>query len=69
MIGGAARAGLADALGAELARSQPALLSMIGTRMPAMFPKAHLWVAEMEEIAAFLGEQRDDNKSRQPRAR
>jgi 3-hydroxyisobutyrate dehydrogenase-like beta-hydroxyacid dehydrogenase len=56
MIGGATRAGLADALRAELARSQPALLSMIGTRMPAMFPKAHRWVAEMEEIAAFLGD-------------
>jgi hypothetical protein len=56
MISGAARAGLADALRAELARSQPALLSMIGTRMPAMFPKADRWVAEMEEIAAFLGD-------------
>jgi 3-hydroxyisobutyrate dehydrogenase-like beta-hydroxyacid dehydrogenase len=56
MIGGATRAGLADALRAELARSQPALLSLIGTRMPAMFPKAYRWVAEMEEIAAFLGD-------------
>jgi len=56
MIGGAARAGLADVLGAELARSQSALLSMIGTRMPAMFPKACRWVAEVEEIAAFLGD-------------
>jgi L-threonate 2-dehydrogenase len=56
MIGGATQAGLGDALRAELARSQPALLSMIGTRMPAMFPKAYRWVAEMEEIAAFLGD-------------
>jgi len=24
--------------------------------VPGSFPKAYLWVAEMEEIAAFLGE-------------
>ncbi len=55
MIGGASRAGLASALFAELKRSQPELLAMFGVRVPAMFPKAYRWVAEMEQIAEFLG--------------
>lgn len=55
MLGGAARAGLASALRAELERSQPQLLKMLGARVPAMFPKAYRWVAEMEQIAEFLG--------------
>ncbi len=56
MIGGASRAGLAPALLAELKRSQPDLLAMFGARLPAMFPKAYRWVAEMEQIAEFLGD-------------
>ena len=59
MLGGAARAGLAPALRAELERSQPQLLKMLGARVPAMFPKAYRWVAEMEQIAEFLGEPGD----------
>lgn len=55
MTGGAARDGLAAALRAELARSQPELLAWLGPKVPAMFPKAYRWVAEMEEIAEFLG--------------
>jgi putative dehydrogenase len=55
MIGGASRAGLAPALLAEMKRSQPELLAMFGTRAPAMFPKAYRWVAEMEQIAEYLG--------------
>jgi 3-hydroxyisobutyrate dehydrogenase-like beta-hydroxyacid dehydrogenase len=55
MIGGAARDGLGAALHAELARSQPELLAMFARRIPAMFPKAYRWVAEMEQIAEFLG--------------
>jgi 3-hydroxyisobutyrate dehydrogenase-like beta-hydroxyacid dehydrogenase len=55
MLGGAARAGVAPALRAELERSQPQLLKMLGARVPAMFPKAYRWVAEMEQIAEFLG--------------
>jgi 3-hydroxyisobutyrate dehydrogenase-like beta-hydroxyacid dehydrogenase len=55
MIGGASRAGLAPALLAELKRSQPELLAMFGARVPAMFPKAYRWVAEMEQIAEYLG--------------
>ncbi|SRR5579885_193943 len=55
MVGAAARAGLADALSAELARTQPQILARLARGIPAMFPKAHRWVAEMEEIAAFIG--------------
>jgi len=55
MVAGAARAGLADALRAELARSQPDLTARLLRHLPAMVPKAYRWVAEMEEIAEFLG--------------
>ena len=55
MVAGAARAGLADALAGELARTQPQILKRLGRQIPAMFPKAYRWVGEMEEIAEFLG--------------
>ena len=54
MISAAAREGLADALRAELARSQPQILARLAY-VPAIFPKAYRWVAEMDEIAEFLG--------------
>jgi 3-hydroxyisobutyrate dehydrogenase-like beta-hydroxyacid dehydrogenase len=44
--------GLRDALERELADSQPQLLAAAQRGIPAMLPKAHRWVAEMEEIAA-----------------
>ncbi len=55
MIAGASRAGLADALHAELGRTQPDLIERFERHLPSMFAKAHRWVAEMEEIAQFLG--------------
>ncbi len=55
MLLGAARAGIAPALKAELTRSQPEMLARLGKAMPDMLPKAYRWVAEMREIAAFLG--------------
>ena len=55
MTGAAQRAGLSSALRAELEHSQPELLAMLRTRLPAMFPKAYRWVAEMKQIAQFLG--------------
>jgi hypothetical protein len=54
MILGAVRGGAAAALRQELAASQPQLLRRSGAAVPAMFPKAYRWVAEMREIAAFL---------------
>ncbi|HZB93705.1 MAG TPA: DUF1932 domain-containing protein [Stellaceae bacterium] len=50
---GAARGGTTEALIRELKESQPGLLPYLA-RLPTMFPKAYRWVAEMEEIAAFL---------------
>jgi 3-hydroxyisobutyrate dehydrogenase-like beta-hydroxyacid dehydrogenase len=54
MVLGAERAGAAEALQRELAESQPHLLAYLAKHVPAMFPKAYRWVAEMEEIAQFL---------------
>jgi 3-hydroxyisobutyrate dehydrogenase-like beta-hydroxyacid dehydrogenase len=53
MLLAAARGGVADALHAELAESQRALLTSFERTVPAMFPKAYRWVAEMQEIARF----------------
>ena len=44
-------AGVSDALAAELAASQPQLLQWLARQLPTFPPKAHRWVAEMEEIA------------------
>ncbi len=56
MMLAASRFGAAPALAAELASSQPDLLKFITRSVPDMYPKAYRWVAEMEEIAAFAGE-------------
>ncbi len=55
MMLGAARAGCADALRRELFESQPQLATWLTRQVPRMFPKAYRWIAEMEEIAQFLG--------------
>jgi putative dehydrogenase len=52
----ATRAGAAEALHAEIAESQPALLPWLGRFIPSMYDKAYRWVGEMEEISAFLSE-------------
>ncbi|HJU17980.1 MAG TPA: DUF1932 domain-containing protein [Stellaceae bacterium] len=54
MLLGAARFGCAEALLAELAASQPQLLAYFRAGIPRMYDKAYRWVAEMEEISAFL---------------
>jgi 3-hydroxyisobutyrate dehydrogenase-like beta-hydroxyacid dehydrogenase len=54
MILGSIRAGCADELRAELAESQPNMLAWLARQVPSMYPKAYRWIAEMEEIAAFL---------------
>ncbi len=56
LIMGASRDGVDSALREEFARSQPQLLAMLVRRIPAAFPKAHRWVAEMEQISEFLGD-------------
>ena len=56
MMLAAARAGTTDALRAELSASQPALYGWLTRQMPKMHSKAYRWVAEMEEISGFVGE-------------
>jgi 3-hydroxyisobutyrate dehydrogenase-like beta-hydroxyacid dehydrogenase len=55
MVLAASRAGTADDLRAELAQSQPALLGWFDRQIPGMYSKAYRWVAEMDEIAEFVG--------------
>jgi L-threonate 2-dehydrogenase len=56
MMLAASRAGTADDLKAELSASQPALFGWLTRQVPNMYSKAYRWVAEMEEIAQFVGE-------------
>jgi 3-hydroxyisobutyrate dehydrogenase-like beta-hydroxyacid dehydrogenase len=56
MMLGSMRAGSGEALRRELAESQPQLAAWLIRQVPRMFPKAYRWVAEMEEIAEFLGD-------------
>lgn len=57
MVLGATRGGSADALYKELELSQPQFLAWLGRAVPRMYPKAYRWVAEMEEIGHFLGDE------------
>jgi L-threonate 2-dehydrogenase len=56
MLLAATRAGTADALFAELQKSQPQILAWLKGYLGTMPPKAYRWVAEMHEIADFVGE-------------
>ena len=51
---GAARAGVASALIAEMADSQPGRMEGAIGQLPSIFRKAYRWDGEMEEIAKFL---------------
>ncbi len=55
MMLAATRGGSAAALQAELAESRPDLLGYLTRQVPAMYSKAYRWVAELEEIAEFVG--------------
>jgi L-threonate 2-dehydrogenase len=55
MVLAAQRAGVSDALFAELSASQASLLNGFSRSIPDMFSKANRWVAEMREIADFVG--------------
>jgi 3-hydroxyisobutyrate dehydrogenase-like beta-hydroxyacid dehydrogenase len=56
MMLAATRGGSAEALHAELADSQKALFGWLTRQVPGMYSKAYRWVAEMEEISDFTGE-------------
>jgi 3-hydroxyisobutyrate dehydrogenase-like beta-hydroxyacid dehydrogenase len=55
VIRGAIEAGIEEPFFAELAASQPMLLDYFVGRTPGVFVKTYRWVAEMQEIGAFLG--------------
>ncbi len=61
MMLAATRGGSAEALHRELAESQPALLGYLSRQVPSMYAKAYRWVAELDEIAGFVGEARDEH--------
>jgi putative dehydrogenase len=52
----ASRGGSADALFRELKESQPQLLTWFSRQLPNMYSKAYRWVAEMEEVSDFAGD-------------
>ncbi len=56
MMLAATRGGAAEDLRRELAASQPALFGWLSRQTPKMYSKAYRWVAEMEEISGFTGE-------------
>ena len=56
MMLAATRAGSADALFAELSSSQKDMFAWFKRGLALMPPKAYRWVAEMREIAGFVGE-------------
>ncbi len=62
MMLAATRGGAAEALKAELAESQQPLLGYLSRQMPGMYGKAYRWVAELDEISAFVGEDRPEHE-------
>ncbi len=56
MMLAATRHGAAEGLRRELERSQTALFPWFQRQIPAMYPKAYRFVGEMDEIAAFVGD-------------
>ncbi len=50
----AMRSGAAKELHAVLTEREPALLASLSRKIPDMLPKAHRWVAEMQEICQFV---------------
>jgi L-threonate 2-dehydrogenase len=56
MMLAATRAGSADALFAELSSSQKEMFGWFKRGLALMPPKAYRWIAEMHEIAGFVGD-------------
>ncbi|MGZ9722584.1 NAD(P)-dependent oxidoreductase [Rhizobium miluonense] len=56
MLLAAIRSGADEALKRELQESLPDLDAKLVNAIPDMYPKAYRWVAEMEEISEFLGD-------------
>jgi L-threonate 2-dehydrogenase len=62
MMLAATRGGSADALRTELAESRPDLLRYLSNQVPSMYSKAYRWVAELDEIASFVGDERAEHE-------
>jgi len=62
MMLAATRGGSAAALKAELAESRPDLLRYLSNQVPAMYSKAYRWVAELDEIASFVGDEHAEHE-------
>jgi 3-hydroxyisobutyrate dehydrogenase-like beta-hydroxyacid dehydrogenase len=69
MLLAATRGGSVAALKAELAESRPDLLGYLTKQIPAMYPKAYRWVAELEEISAFVGKDHPEHAMLEAAAR
>src|SRR5476649_278862 len=69
MMLAATRGGSAQALQAELAESQPALLGFLTRQVPGMYGKAYRWVAEMDEISEFIGKDFPEHAMQEAAAR
>jgi putative dehydrogenase len=61
MMLAAARGGSAAALKAELSESRPDLLRYLSNQVPAMYSKSYRWVAELNEIASFIGDEHPEH--------
>lgn len=62
MMLAATRGGSAEALKAELADSRPDLLGYLSRNVPGMYSKAYRWVAELDEIAEFVGQDHPESE-------
>jgi 3-hydroxyisobutyrate dehydrogenase-like beta-hydroxyacid dehydrogenase len=62
MMLAATRGGSAAALSAELSESRPDLLRYLSNQVPAMYSKAYRWVAELDEIASFIGDEHAEHE-------
>ena len=69
MMLAATRGGSAEALKAELSESQQALLGFLTRQMPGMYGKAYRWVAELDEIADFVGDDHPEHRMLEAAAR
>jgi L-threonate 2-dehydrogenase len=56
MMLAATREGSAEALQAELGESQAPLQAWLARQIPSMYGKAYRWVAELDEVAGFVGD-------------
>ncbi len=62
MMLAATRGGSAAALKAELSESRPDLLRYLSNQVPSMYSKAYRWVAELDEIASFVGDEQAEHE-------